>query len=84
MARNHDVTPRLLRRERGAQYLDISTGSFDKLVAAGKIPAPKMMEGFKVWDRLDLDRYVDELPPIDRATPETESDRSNLDRLLRT
>jgi prophage regulatory protein len=43
MARNHDLTPRLLRRERAAAYLDISAGTFDKLVANGVIPAPKMM-----------------------------------------
>lgn len=62
MSRSLTVQPRLLRRERAAQYLDISPGSFDKLVREGAIPAPKILESFKVWDRTDLDALADTLP----------------------
>jgi prophage regulatory protein len=54
--------PRLLRRERAAAYLDVSTGSFDKLVKDGVLPAPKRLHSFKVWDRSDLDALADTLP----------------------
>lgn len=56
------VSPRLLRRERAAAYLDISIGSFDKLVREGALPAPKVLHSFKVWDRSDLDAMADALP----------------------
>lgn len=54
--------PRLLRRERAASYLDISPGSFDKLVREGVLPAAKKLDSFKVWDRADLDALADRLP----------------------
>lgn len=53
---------RLLRRERAAAYLDISPGSFDKLVRDGVAPPAKRLHSFKVWDRADLDALVDTLP----------------------
>ena len=57
-----EIEPRLLRRERAAQYLDISPNSFDKLVRDGVLPSPKKLESFKVWDRSDLDALADALP----------------------
>lgn len=56
------VSPRLLRRERAAAYLDISAGSFDKLVRDGILPPAKVLHSFKVWDRTDLDALADTLP----------------------
>lgn len=56
------IEPRLLRRERAAAYLDISAGSFDKLVRDGVLPAPKVLHSFKVWDRADLDALAESLP----------------------
>jgi hypothetical protein len=56
------VSPRLLRRERAAAYLDISAGSFDKLVRDGVVPPAKVLHSFKVWDRADLDALADALP----------------------
>lgn len=56
-----NVAQRLFRREKAAAYLDISPGSFDKLVRDGVLPPPKMLHSFKVWDRADLDSTVDDL-----------------------
>lgn len=53
---------RLLRRERAATYLDISPASFDNMRKDGKIPAPKVMGNFVVWDSVELDQFVDQLP----------------------
>jgi len=62
------ITPRLLRRERAAAYLDMSATSFEKLVREGVLPAPKKLHSFKVWDRDELDARVDGLP-YDGAAP---------------
>jgi predicted DNA-binding transcriptional regulator AlpA len=58
----HGIAPRLLRRERAAAYLDMSPGSFDKLVKEKVLPAPKKLHSFKVWDRDELDAFADHLP----------------------
>ncbi|MBX3528629.1 MAG: XRE family transcriptional regulator [Rhodoblastus sp.] len=56
------ITPRLMRRERAASYLDVSPTTFDKLVRDELIPAAKTFHSFKVWDRADLDAFADHLP----------------------
>jgi predicted DNA-binding transcriptional regulator AlpA len=71
---------RLLRRERAAAYLDISPGTFDRLVREGKLPPPKMLEGIRIWDVRDLDARADELLYDASRAPETE--KSALDSLL--
>lgn len=71
-AEKRTLTPRLLRRERAAVYLDISPVTFDKLVKEGVLPAPKKLHSFKVWDRDDLDALADHLPydaGVARAAP---------------
>jgi prophage regulatory protein len=78
----HALTPRLLRRERAAAYLDMSPGSFDKLVKEGRLPQPKSLEPFKAWDRFDLDALCDQLP-YEGAAPRDEGP-SDLDRMLGT
>jgi prophage regulatory protein len=56
------IQPRLLRRENAAVYMGVSTSYFDELVAVGKFPKAKSVSGtVKSWDRLELDRTVDEL-----------------------
>jgi len=66
----HAITPRLLRRERAAAYVDMSAVHFDKLVRAGVIPAPKKLQSLKVWDRDELDNFADHLPHDGAATPD--------------
>lgn len=64
-------TPRLLRRERAAAYLDIGVTYFDRLVRDGVLPRAKLLSGVKCWDRRDLDQAADDLPHDD-----TTADRS--------
>ncbi len=59
---SYGFTPRLLRRERAAAYLDVSPNSFDRMVKDGTLPAPKLQGGFKWWDRADLDAFADHMP----------------------
>lgn len=67
------ITPRLLRRERAAAYLDMSPPSFDKLVKDGVLPAPKRLHSFKVWDRDELDALADALQHDGDASPPDET-----------
>lgn len=51
-----------LRREHAATYLDIGATLFDALVADGTLPAPKVLRGAVVWDRLELDMAFEAIP----------------------
>ena len=61
------VLPRALGRVRAALYLDLSPGTFDALVKAGKLPKPRCItvsEGCRPmmrWDRLEIDAAFDEI-----------------------
>ncbi|WP_293676548.1 XRE family transcriptional regulator [uncultured Phenylobacterium sp.] len=56
------LPPRGLGREIAAQYLGVSVGKFDAMVADGRMPAPKRIDARKVWDREALDRAFFALP----------------------
>lgn len=63
--------PRIMRREKAAQYLDISPGVLDREVAAGKLPKPiPITAGIKGWVRDDLDAWIEDR----RTAPLRESD----------
>jgi len=51
--------PRLLRAERAAAYVAMSTNMFLRMVDAGEMPAPIKLHAMTVWDRLDLDAAVE-------------------------
>jgi hypothetical protein len=65
------LQPRGLRRADAAAYLGISPSHFDKQREAGAIPAPKMILGVALYDRLDLDSIFDgkTLAANDNANP---------------
>lgn len=50
-----------LNREEAARYIGVSVTTFDKLVADGRMPKPKMLGSRRIFDRLALDRHFDEL-----------------------
>jgi hypothetical protein len=35
---------------------------FDELVADGRMPAPRVIDTRKIWDRLEVDQYFAALP----------------------
>lgn len=51
-----------LRREEAAAYVGFSARKFDELVADGRMPKPKRIDGVVVWDIHALDRAFDALP----------------------
>ena len=56
-----------LSRIEAAQYVGVGVSMFDQMVEDGRMPHPKQINTRKVWDRVAVDHYFDELP--DENTP---------------
>ncbi len=63
-------TRRGLSRVEAAGYIGVSPTTFDKMVLAGEMPAPKRVGSRKIWDVRALDLAFEALPGEDSA-PET-------------
>ena len=57
-----NLTPRGLSRVEAATYIGIGCSKFDDMVGDGRMPAPKEIDGRRVWDRLALDSAFAALP----------------------
>jgi excisionase family DNA binding protein len=68
------LPPRGLSREEAAAYVGVSPGTFDKMVAAGEMPAPKMIRARRVWDRVALDTAFAALPDAGGGRPDDVDD----------
>ncbi|MGC0326248.1 excisionase family DNA binding protein [Bradyrhizobium sp. USDA 326] len=44
--------PRGMSRDEAARYLGVGTTKFDEMLADGRMPKPKKIDGQVVWDRL--------------------------------
>lgn len=67
-ADDHSYPPRGLGRDDAARYIGISPTKFDEMVADGRMPRPKRIDGRIVWDRLRLDAAFSDLPDaVDNA-----------------
>lgn len=53
--------PRGMSRDEAARYVGVSATKFDDLVADGRMPQPKRIDGRVVWDRLRLEAAFSEL-----------------------
>jgi predicted DNA-binding transcriptional regulator AlpA len=54
--------PRGLRRPDAARYVGVGLTKFDEMVADGRMPKPKSVDGCVIWDRARLDDAFDCLP----------------------
>ncbi|MBY0383253.1 MAG: hypothetical protein K2W78_15195 [Xanthobacteraceae bacterium] len=61
--------PRGLRRDNAAIYVGLSISKFGQLVADGRMPKPKRVDGSVVWDRFRLDEAFEDLPSEDVTNP---------------
>lgn len=61
-ARSRPTPRRGLRRTEAADYVGVSPGKFDQLVADRRMPAPRLIDGCVIWDVRDLDAAFDDLP----------------------
>lgn len=58
----HGVCPLGLRREAAAAYVGVSARKFDEMVQDGRMPAPKVIDRCRVWERYALDAAFAALP----------------------
>lgn len=56
------MRPRGLRREEAAAYVRCGVTKFDECVADGRMPKPRMIDGIRSWDILELDAAYSALP----------------------
>jgi len=72
VAIRHEALPpptrRGLHRDESAAYIGVSANTFDKMVADGRMPPAKRIDGRKVWDVRALDRSFDALPGGDESS----------------
>ena len=61
--------PRGLRLLEAARYLGFGQTKFLELVADGRMPKPKRIDGVVVWDRLQLDTAFVDLPGDGSPSP---------------
>jgi hypothetical protein len=63
----HSLPRRGLSRLDSAAYVGISPCKFDQLVADGRMPGARRIDGRKVWDVRELDLCFEDLPRDDSA-----------------
>jgi hypothetical protein len=56
-------------------YVGISPGKFDEMLRDGRMPAPRRIDGRKIWDIHDLDMAFDSLPREDAPVGGSWDDR---------
>lgn len=62
LSQQRPVPRRGLSREESAMYIGVGITKFDEMVADGRMPEPRLIDGRKVWDIRALDLGFDELP----------------------
>lgn len=51
--------PRLLKLADAAAYLSLPVAEFQRAVAKGLLPMPRVVEKSERWDRKEIDRHLD-------------------------
>jgi predicted DNA-binding transcriptional regulator AlpA len=61
--------PRGMSRDEAARYVGVGITKFDEMVADGRMPRPKRVDGRVIWDRLKIEAAFTDLPeekPVNR------------------
>jgi len=66
--------PRGMSLDEAARYIGVGATKFDAMVADGRMPKPKRVDGRVIWDRLRLDAAFSDLGEEKTTNP--------LDRML--
>ena len=69
-----NLAPRGLSRAETAAYIGVGTTKFDAMVADGRMPAPKKIDGRNVWDRHAVDSAFAALPDAGGAVGDEVND----------
>ena len=64
-----------LSREEAEMYIGVSAVKFNQLVADGRMPVARRIDGRKVWDVRELDLYFDGLPQAENTVGNSWDDR---------
>jgi excisionase family DNA binding protein len=64
-----------LSHDEAAMYVGVGASKFDDMVGDGRMPAPRRIDGRKVWDVYEIDRAFDALPREDVAHGNSWDDR---------
>ena len=74
--------PRLMRRSQVAEYLSVSDRYIDNLIKHGYIPGPKLTPSARcaLWDRDDIDRWLDDTHP----QPDAQNGVRSFDDIIRS
>jgi excisionase family DNA binding protein len=51
-----------MSRDEAARYIGVGNTKFDEMVADGRMPRPKRVDGRVVWDRLQIEAAFTDLP----------------------
>lgn len=60
--RDRSYAPRGMRMEAAADWVGFGVTKFREMVTDGRMPAGKLVDGCRVWDRYALDEAFDALP----------------------
>ena len=74
------IYARGLRAERAAAYLGMGKTKFLELVDKGLLPRAVLIDGLRIWDRLDLDVAFE---AAKEAAQDTLTERNSFDNVLR-
>ena len=55
-------------REQAAAYIGVGETKFDQMVADGRMPQPRVIDGRVVWCVYEIDDHFDRLPRRDQST----------------
>lgn len=66
--------PRLLTRQKAAEYLGMKVSRFEARVRGGHLPKPVPFGNPQLWDREALDRAIDRLSHVRRIKGEQPQD----------
>jgi len=58
-----------LSRNDAAAYVGCGPTKFDEMVADGRMPPPRRIDGRKIWDVRELDASFEDLPHDQSETP---------------
>jgi excisionase family DNA binding protein len=61
--------PRGMSREEAARYVGVGVTKFDEMIADGRMPKPKRIDGRVVWDRIKIEAAFSDLPDDNRVNP---------------
>jgi predicted DNA-binding transcriptional regulator AlpA len=73
---NRLTNPRGLRADAAAEYLGMGRTKFLELVNRAMLPRPVLIDGLRVWDRLDLDAA------FDTAKEDTPTENNSFDKIM--